>query len=143
MQHRSVGTEDILWSLFHEDEQQQSRAIRLLEKRGISRVSVYANFQYSDNAAAILKLAAERAHEQEHEYIGTEDLLHALFSSSHSKSRSLAVDRLFQRGVTEALVFGKAELSNNARLVSASRWRTALQTCLGNGSFEGSCRRES
>jgi len=72
--------------------------------------------RYSDNAVSILKLAAERADELEHEYIGTEDLLHALFHTSHVKSRSQAVDRLFQRGVTEALVFGQAELSNNARL---------------------------
>ena len=59
--HRSIGTGDILWALFHEQDQVGSVAVRYLAQRGITRETVYSSHKYSDNAAAILKLAANRA----------------------------------------------------------------------------------
>jgi len=116
MQHRSVGTEDILWAMFHEKNQEDSRALQLLKTRGISKDAVYSSYQYSDNAVRIIKLAAERAKDLDHQFIGTEDVLFALFHAEQDFSRSRAVEQLFLRGVTPDLVFGDAYLSENARL---------------------------
>lgn len=116
MRHRAVGTEDVLWAMFHEKAQEDSQAFQLLERRGISKESVYAAYQYSDNAVRIIRLAAERAKELDHQYVGTEDVLFALFHADQDFSRSRAVEQLFLRGVTPDLVFGDAYLSENARL---------------------------
>ena len=59
--HRRIGTGDILWAMFHDDE--DSEAIKFLKGRGVSRESVYASHRYSDNAGRILKLAAQRSSE--------------------------------------------------------------------------------
>ena len=108
--HRAIGTGDLLWAMFHDDTGTKSTAIMQLEARGISANLVYASYRYSDNAANILKLAGERANELNHVFIGTEDLLFGLFHAPQTASRSRAVEQLFQRGVTEDLVFGNAEL---------------------------------
>jgi ATP-dependent Clp protease ATP-binding subunit ClpA len=117
--HRSIGTGDILWALFHEKDQVGSVAVRYLAQRGITRETVYSSHKYSDNAAAILKLAANRAMSEDHDYIGTEDLLFAVFHTDNVKSRSQAVDRLLSRGINRDLVWGKAELSPNIQVALA------------------------
>ncbi|KAJ1458377.1 mitochondrial carrier domain-containing protein [Pelagophyceae sp. CCMP2097] len=71
---------------------------------------------YSDNALIILASAKWRAADKGKSIVGTEDILWALFSSSHSMSRSSAVKQLEDRGVNFDMVFGKAKLSPEARL---------------------------
>lgn len=113
--HRAIGTEDVLWALFHGLEQSDSLAQKFLKSRGVSQTTLYANHTYSKNAQAILQLAAERATTRQDALIGTEDLLIAMFASSQETSRSRSIDRLFKRGVTKELVFGEAELSFNVQ----------------------------
>lgn len=55
------------------------------------------NARYSDNAAAILKLASQKAAIESKGMVGTEDILWATFASSQNKSRSNAVKQV--RGV--------------------------------------------
>mmetsp|Transcript_9011 Transcript_9011/g.20297 ORF Transcript_9011/g.20297 Transcript_9011/m.20297 type:complete len:521 (+) Transcript_9011:249-1811(+) len=115
--HRAVGTGDILWAMFHDaEEDRQSTAISFLKGRGVTRESVYASHRYSDNAARIVKLAAQRSSDLNKRVVGTEDLLWAMFQTDdHTHSRSFAVKRLEARGVNMELVWNQAELSPNAR----------------------------
>ena len=52
------------------------------------------NARYSDNAAAILKLASQKAAIESKGLVGTEDILWATFASSQEKSRSNAVKQV-------------------------------------------------
>ena len=73
-----------------------------------------------------MQLAAERATTRQDALIGTEDLLFGLFHAPQTASRSRAVEQLFQRGVTEDLVFGNAELrSSTFGSVFPRNWESA------------------
>ena len=50
--------------------------------------------RYSDNAAAILKLANQKATIESKGVVGTEDILWATFASSQTTSRSKAVEKV-------------------------------------------------
>lgn len=113
--HQEIGTDDILWALFHDAEQSDSLALKFLKKRGVTKRSLYSDLEYSSNAQAILHHARQNADERGDVLIGTEDLLSAMFSASQETSRSRSIDRLFRRGVTRELVFGEAELSFNVQ----------------------------
>ena len=79
-----------------------------------SKFPVHA--RYSDNAASILKLASNKAMIESKGIVGTEDILWAMYASSHQKSRSRAVERLHDRGMSFDMIFGKVILSDNANL---------------------------
>ena len=114
-----IASEDVLWALLNEPSV-DSNAKRFLAKRGVTKESVFSAHRYSDNAAAILKLAALRATVDDHTTIGTEDLLFALFHSDSGGLRQhRAVDRLMRRGVNKELVWGTAELSPNIQVALA------------------------
>mmetsp|Transcript_19583 Transcript_19583/g.36439 ORF Transcript_19583/g.36439 Transcript_19583/m.36439 type:complete len:443 (+) Transcript_19583:281-1609(+) len=81
--------------------------------------------RYSDNAAAILKLANQKATIESKGVVGTEDILWATFASSQTTSRSKAVEKLQERGVSFDMIFGKAILSENARTAFAEAIRHA------------------
>ena len=55
------------------------------------------NARYSDNAAAILKLASQKATIESKGLVGTEDLLWATFAASQEKSRSNAVKQVREK----------------------------------------------
>ena len=71
---------------------------------------------YSRNVSAILKDAEARARDSGHGKVGTEDLLHAMFHGEHTASKSKAVQQLYDRGITKEIVWGSAQLSENAKL---------------------------
>ncbi|GMI39757.1 hypothetical protein TrCOL_g6011 [Triparma columacea] len=83
------------------------------------------NARYSDNAAAILKLASQKATIESKGLVGTEDLLWATFAASQEKSRSNAVKQLQERGIEFDMIFGKAVLSENAKTAFAEAIRHA------------------
>ena len=128
--HRSIGTRDILWAMFHQEGLEESEAIKFLKNRGVSKESVYSSHKYSDNAGRIMKLAAGEAKRLKKPMVGTEDLLWALFQvDDHYHSRSQAVKHLETRGVNMDLVWGNAELSKVAK--------AAMQTAVARAKQRG------
>lgn len=114
--HRAIGTGDLLWAMLDDTDASGSVALRFLEQRGVTKEALLENARYSDNAAVVLKLASKRAADEGKDIIGTEDILWAMFSSSHETSRSQAVAALEDRGVNFDMVFGRAILSENAKI---------------------------
>lgn len=71
MEHRAVGTEDLLWALLHDSGETESTAFKFLKSKGVTKEVLYAKHRYSDNAAQILRIAAQHSSDLNKGVVGT------------------------------------------------------------------------
>jgi hypothetical protein len=84
-----VGTEDILWAVFAASQtNSRSNAVAQLSERGISFDMIFGKVVLSDNAKTAFSEAIKHAQETNHDVVGSEDLLWALFQKTKSDSKA-------------------------------------------------------
>eukprot|EP00035_Acanthoeca_spectabilis_P039689 m.64243 g.64243 ORF g.64243 m.64243 type:complete len:500 (+) comp9707_c0_seq1:116-1615(+) len=115
-----VGIDDLRWALTDSDARSATPVAKDADD--------FLTHKYTPNATNILREASARAREKNHVFIGTEDILYSMFTAPHTFSRSRAVERMIKRGVRPELVFGQAELSENAQLAIQAAIREANRT---------------
>jgi ATP-dependent Clp protease ATP-binding subunit ClpA len=127
--HQFIGTEDLLRALF---EAPESMAIKHLTEKGIDKDVVWGVRTFTDNAQTVVDKARMRAKENAHQFIGTEDLLWAMFNAPTVEGR--AVVHMMQRGITKDGVWGVHQYTPNVHKVldlALERAEGANQTTIG------------
>eukprot|EP00656_Telonema_subtile_P038689 TRINITY_DN4390_c0_g4_i1.p1 TRINITY_DN4390_c0_g4~~TRINITY_DN4390_c0_g4_i1.p1 ORF type:complete len:641 (-),score=132.66 TRINITY_DN4390_c0_g4_i1:141-2063(-) len=119
-----VGSEDLLHAMFEAKEgKSRSQAIQFLQRKGITEAQVTNvdafTSSYTYNAQRVLQSAQATAQSAGKKWIGTEDLLHAMFEADeYGKSKGIAF--LERRGVSPTVFAGKAEYSPNVQIALAA-----------------------
>jgi ATP-dependent Clp protease ATP-binding subunit ClpA len=127
--HEFIGTEDLLRALF---EAPESLAIKHLTEKGVDKDVVWGVRTFTDNAQTVVDKARLRAKENAHQFIGTEDLLWAMFNAPTVEGR--AVVHMQQRGITKEGMWGVHQYTPNVHKVldlALERAEGANQTTIG------------
>eukprot|EP00658_Telonema_sp_P-2_P062881 TRINITY_DN51547_c0_g1_i1.p1 TRINITY_DN51547_c0_g1~~TRINITY_DN51547_c0_g1_i1.p1 ORF type:complete len:149 (+),score=52.39 TRINITY_DN51547_c0_g1_i1:90-536(+) len=75
-------------AMFEADKTSRSKAVKFLERRGISPQLLEGGAEYSRNTQLVLKHACEEAETQGHHIVGTEDLLYAIFAQPKNDAQA-------------------------------------------------------
>lgn len=126
-----IGTEDLLWAMFHSPTV-QNRAVRHLNSKGITNDAVWGLHQFTPNVHRLLEAAQEEAALRHEDMIGTEDILHALFHTPDLDSR--AADIMQAQGVAKIDLYGTFRYTDNAQKVLD---RARKQAILNGAEFIG------